>query len=199
MIEEFKSDGWRDFSQRYIGTFGWFEKQNGEKLLVKLMSCNDSSLVFSDEKKMEYYAMPDSGNKFHFLPTLRGAYQYGDTVLVVERIPNRQWKRGVCADNTRIYDLETGRSLALTFENLSAIYGPKDDKVLLQWCKSGKGNVCLNNVFSIVRDTVYVYTNIIGYYSRIKQQVSLGSDMFKQELEDVFTRLKVDVLVEVAE
>jgi len=197
MIEEFKNHGWKDFQQRYTGTFGWFKKEDGSQVLVNVGVCDGTTLVFNDASKMPYYAKADSGNEFTFIPTVKGAYQYKDTVLVVLRIPARQYKRGICRENTQLYDLVRRTNLTPGFETLAAIFGPKDNSVLLQWCKDRNGVVCLDGVFSIVNDVVYIYNEPIGAYIMGKKMVTLHNDIFRQELVDVFTRLKVDVGVAV--
>lgn len=196
MIEEFKNDGWKDFQQRYSGTFGWFEDSAGKKVLVQVGACDSTTLVFNGADKMPFYAKADAGNKFTFIPTTRGAYQYLDTVLVVNRIPARQYKRGICRENTQLYDLVRRVNLLPTFENLAVIFGPPDNTPVLQWCKERTGNICLDGVFSIVKECVYAYDKIIGVYSMKDKLVKLDCDVFKQELTDTFTRLQVDVLVE---
>jgi len=196
MIEEYKYEGWKDFQQRYGGTFGWFEKENGEKLLVQVSHCDASTVVFKDASKMDYYAKVDSGNKFHFIPVVKSVYQHGDSVLVVKRIPAKQYKRGICKENTQIYNLTSSSHVNISFENLATIFGPKDDKLLIQWCKERTGNICLDGVFSIVKNIVYIYDTPIGVYKAEERLVKLDVDVFKQELSDVFTKLQVDILVE---
>lgn len=195
MIEEFKSGDWRDFQQRYNGTYGWFHKENGEKLLVQVQENDGKTLAFQDNNKITYYAKADSGNVFSFLPVTKGSHQYEDTVVVVSRVPARMYKRGICKDNTSLFDLSKLGSITPTFDVLATIFGPRDDSLLLQWCKNKIGNVCLDGVFSIVREYVYIYSTVIGLHRPEQNLIELHNPIFKQEIEDTLRKLQVDILV----
>ena len=161
MKEEFTREHWKDFAQRYQGVFGWFETEKKEQLLVRLTKVDENTLTFSDRNKIVYSARADKGNVFTFLPVEKGVYnsKNGD-VLFVFRIPMKQYRRGVCPDNTGIRSLISNDAINVDFDTLDAIYNTDQTKPVLQWCKTRKGNIAFNNLFSLANDRLYLYQNL---------------------------------------
>lgn len=197
MKEEFKQDGWKDFAQRYGGTFGWFLTEKNERLLVQLLTVDEEKLCFTAKYGMKYFAHPDKGNVFEFIPVTKGVYQVGEYVMYVCRKPARQWKRGLCYDNTFIYNMAMGDTLHVDFANIEAIYGGNTGVVLEKFKKDmSPMYVALDNIFSIVGNNFMLYNNCIGTFSRAKSSVILSNPMFKQEVQDLFRSLSMEVFVE---
>lgn len=196
MKEEFKSDFWNDFKQRYQGTYGWFEKANQSKLLVYLRSVEEDRLSFQDKDGFKFTANADQGNTFTFLPVVRGCFNYGpDGVVVTRRNPARMWKRGMCDENTSIFSLDTQRSVGVNFTTLEEIFGDKPNTALARFKQTYTGNVAIDPVFSVVGDGLYLYENRIGDYAN--REFTLTSDLFQQEINDLVTRHHFPIIVSV--
>ncbi len=184
MKEEFKSAGWKDFQQRFQGTFGWFETANKRPMLVQLTKVSDTRLLFTNKDGMEMIANPDKENVFTFIPVERGVYDTGKTVVYVERIPNRQWKRGICDENSKIIDLETNDQLRCSFELLESIFS-----------KPSSRGVVFNNIVAFIGDTVYLYNRVIG--TKDKKAITLSDNLFEQEVSDIVRDHKLNLEVRV--
>lgn len=197
MIEEFKSNGWKDFQQRYQGVYGWFEKEDKSQLLVKLTVVTENELVFTDKNKLRFSAIADQGNKFSFLPVVRGLYNTERGVVYVSRIPAKQYRRGICQDNTSILDVATGAPLDVGFNMLEGIYGYSQQPAITSFKRLGGGNAALDNTFAVVDNSVYVYNVKIGVYDAPKAKFILSNKLFQQEMTDVCTRLQLPLLVDV--
>jgi len=197
MKEEFKAAGWRDFAQRYQGTFGWFHTEKKERMLVQLVEVNESSLMFQAKDGMKYFANPDKGNVFEFIPVTKGVYQLGKDVVFVTRKPARQWKRGLCLENTYLYNLVSGEQLMVDFSSVTAVFGGSDGVMLEAFKKDMSPNyVALDNIFSVVANKLMLYNNRVGVLDRAKRQVTMDSPLFKQEVQDLFRSLLMEVFVE---
>lgn len=193
MKVEFTSYGTRDFVQRYAETYGWLERNGKPNLLVKLLKITDSFLNFTDETGFEYTALSDRGNWFTFIPVVKGSYLYKDTIVVVQRIPARQWRRGICEENTSIKTIE-GVSLDTNFEVLKAIFSPVQNTTIETFKHTLEGDrVLFNPQFSIYKNRFYVYDNVIGTYESGK--VMLNNDLFQQEITDIFNSHNIPVVV----
>lgn len=194
MKVEFTSEGYRDFSQRYSGTFGWLERKDKNPVLVQLQNVNSDELTFIDANRIEYFARSDRDNWFSFIPVKKGSYLYKDGIVVVQRRPARQWKRGICEDNTTITTLGDKQPLSVTFDILSNIFSPQYNYTVEKF-RSFKGGdlVLFNNQFSIYNNVMYLYDIPIGQYKEGK--LVLESDVFQQEVKDVFMLNRVDVEV----
>ena len=165
MKEEFKQSGWNDFKQRYQGTYGWYEKENGTRMLSFLAAVHETELVFLDEMGCKFKANPDKGNVFTFLPIERGCYNYGETdVIISRRVPQRMWKRGICQDNTYILSLARREAVAVDFPVLREMFIEKPNERLEEFKHSLEGNLVFNKMFALVNYNLYLYENIPGVY-----------------------------------
>lgn len=178
MKEEFKRERWEDFQARYQGTYGWYSLSN-RKVLVRLTRVREDSLTFTDKTGFEYSANPDCGNVFTFLPLTRGCYQYKENVVVVQRVPRRQWKRGICDGNTSIHVIGQG-AIAVDFDVLEEIFKPKAEIPF-----NINTPTAINNIFSIVMGYVYLYDRPIAKVDKAKMEISCLTNLFKQEIQDL--------------
>lgn len=197
--EEFKSGTIRDFNARYGETFGWYEKESGDRLLVKLLSTDSATLTFTDHLGIRYTAEADMGNVFCFIPVERKMFNMGDDVWCTSRKNARQWKRGMCSSNTEIYSFLRRDWMAISFENVLRLYQDKPGLQQVANFKQGKwDNVALSDTFAIVGNKVFVYHSDIGTYKDGK--IKLTNDLFVQEVKDAVRRggFAVEVVIESA-
>lgn len=195
MIEEFTLRGASDFSQRYRHTFGWYLQDSGDKILVKVDEVRSDKLHFSDEVGIPYVAYADKGNRFEFLPVERATYNtqtYGP--VATERIPARQYKRGICTANTQITVIHGGLStITPDFDILTEIFAsPLPDAAYIPALKN-KG-LAVGNLFILSGEAVRLYHSPIGSY---KQQgsrlaITLTTPLFQQELSDALAKLPLE-------
>lgn len=128
MFEKFTSAGGQDFRQRYLGTFGFY--RDGEmKQLCQLTRINTESsppyVEFKDERDQLFMLRADSkveARGFEFLPPKNVWCNTKDGIpLLVERVPARQYLRGICDRNTAIRDL-AGEQQPVDFTTLTKLY-----------------------------------------------------------------------------
>lgn len=191
MKEEFVEEHWKDFQQRYQGTFGWFEKSAGNQVLVSLVKITPEALSFNDKAGFKYTAHPDKGNIFTFLPVEKGVYlteEHG--VVYVSRIPQRQWKRGICIDNTSIHSLTTSQQCEVSFSLLESIF---NQTPMLHVTEN---NRVFDRVFSTTRNKLFVYNKEIG--SMDITSIVLQDRLFLQEVNDMVRNCHLPHMVTVA-
>jgi len=191
MKTEFLSDGWRDFHQRYKDTFGWFEREGKPSVLVKLVSIEAHGLEFVDEQGFRYNAYPDKGNFFTFLPVVKGCYLFGDKVVTVERIPARQWRRGICNDNTSITNT-AGYFYSVDFPIIKAIFTGQNNTIE-RYKLAKQLPVLLNSQFHIEHEGVFVYNKRIGNFG--DDTIILDDSVFSQELGDLMKQHQLPIRV----
>jgi len=199
MREEYKSEEWADFRQRYEGTYGWYEREEGKSpLLVRLDVVRENSLSFVDASGFIYTAIPDKGNNFQFIPVERGVYNLNNDVVFCQRIPARQWRRGMCQANTAFVSMTgTQKYTGPSFPLLEQIFNPKPGAktVLDNFMKSFEGIAALNHTFSIIKNNVHCFNIVIGSYT--KGQILLDDKLFCQELNDLVRDMHLPIRVEV--
>lgn len=194
MIESPGRDNISDFKQRYQGVIGWFVRDNGTKVPVIVSYVSSSKVTFKDAKDGEYFANLDAGVKFEFLPCQRAWINTDEGPLLLQRIPARQFKRGVCSDNTSIHQLlssgpyPTGGAWSSTaFKALAETvdYATAVDAFLQAKCPS----VALSKHFAVgPDDSVWFYSIKIGTFNRKENKVSLSSSLVLQEFSDMVRR-----------
>lgn len=199
MLEEFTLNNARDFKQRYQGSYGVFLAESG-KVLVKIKAVSDTRVDFVGKGGEEYFVRPSSGYNFEFLPGNKKVFEHPNQndLLVVSRIPDRQWHRGIHQDNTRFVSLTGMNHYPIDFTLLEAMNAPPS-KTLTDRVKqylSGESNYAqINNMFSFVGRDVYIYDSRIGRINPAECKIVLASHLLRSELKDALQDSKIDFKV----
>lgn len=185
-----------DFKQRYQGVMGWLNPEKPDsKCAVYVSSVTNSKVAFRDEKNNEYYANVNTGVQFEFLPTQRAWYNTKKSVFLVQRIPARQWKRGVCPDNTRIGELSDGhlsdhpvsidwRAAAFDVMTKAVAY----DVAVADFLAKGRSSVALSRHFAITNNVIYFLNLQAGTIAANVITLAKGLEIVRQELTDLINR-----------
>ena len=126
MHDTFTSDNARDWQQRYGNTFGFLIKGD-DRVLVQFTDQTDEHVYFRTEPEGNaYHAKINSGIRFEFIQ-VDNAWFNGKSgnVYLLSRVPNRQWRRGICKMNTSIMSLSSDGGLnqiSVSFKVLNDIY-----------------------------------------------------------------------------
>lgn len=124
MLDTLTSENYGDFNRRYVETFGWLVK-DGQRRFVYINASDRYVVQFSVGGEFKYSATVDSGVMFEFIPVDKGWYTSVDGKLYYfERIPARQFRRGISAHNTKLYlmDKKVFRSQVLEYKTLKNIF-----------------------------------------------------------------------------
>lgn len=188
MITTFERKGWRDFSQRYAGTYGWYHSDSGNKILVRVTEVDESSVRFEDKNGIAYSALCDKGNVFEFLPLERAVYNLvNDDVVISERVPARQWKRGICRENTSFQSLsKTGGRMDFSFGLLEEVFSQRPNLFYLDsFLEDKRQNVALNSMISFVGINVCVYNRVVGNVNKKAGEILVTNKIYLQEIRDI--------------
>jgi len=159
-----------DFKQRYQGVLGWLNPDKPtEKRAVYVASVTASKVVFRDSASNDFYANVGAGVQFEFIPTQKAWYNTASRVFLVQRIPARQWKRGICEDNTLINEVLEGtlfngptdiswRDAAFQIMTAAVDYS-KATAALLEGSRS---SAALSKHFAISNGVLYFYNISVG-------------------------------------
>lgn len=153
----------------------WGEDEYGNKVCVEIDGSTTGQL----------------GYTLDFLLPRRAWFQFGDSAHFLCRIPARQWKKGVCKDNTSIQRLVTGKlfSVGLSF-NLLHAYVHKQVYHVPQELP-GKESIALSPRFALSSDgTIYLDAVAIGKYYP-NQNTALVRKLFLQDVKPLFNGVKV--------
>jgi hypothetical protein len=198
MKEQFTSDGYKDFRQRYEGTFGYYTTETNKRLLVQVTEVNPVEMKFVDRNRGDYVALSDKGHVFEFVAPVKRLFDMRGRVALIIRKPAKQYQRGISASNTQVVLLDTGTVLAPSFNNLSCAF--TDDgfnkQKFAEYVDGKREQVVLSRMIALVRDDVFLYNAIVGTVDR-QTKTFKCAPMFKQEVSDCVRDLALDFNVEV--
>jgi hypothetical protein len=184
-----------DFKQRYQGVFGWINPEENRSL-VYVSNVNTKQVTFKDANGNEFYANVGANVDFEFLPVNRAWYKTNKGMFFGQRIPARQWKRGVCTENTQLREV-VGVALATTVMTMrwhdavfSVMQNPTNYKKQVDHylASATEVNTPLSKHFAIVHTSLYFFSKVVGTVDKINLVITLTSDMVYQELIDVCRR-----------
>ena len=190
MKETLTRHNYRDFNQRYTGTYGWLLNTDGTKRLVYISNVTDRQATFKTNDGFDYHVTIDSDMWFEFIPVNRAWFNSTDgESYLLQRVPNRQWRRGISDANTSIVKLNTLRSIQPSWELINGIFGP-GDRYPNKFPKFG----ALSKHFALHKNgSLFFYLNNIG---QVKDGViKLMNSYVYQELQDLIKRKNFDVTV----
>lgn len=205
MFEKFFHENSGDFRQRYEGTYGFFVDETGTRMLTKILAIDQESspraVHFVDERGVTYTLYADvAGNiGYEFLPPKSMFHNTEYGVYYTQRRAARQFKRGVCSENTTIFRLLNGsfEQVRVDFPQLKAIYSRpvSFDEAFARYKAKLWQSVALSKNFSLVRGKgVYLLTELIASVGESEDgkyhiKVAPGYSAFTTELRDAFNRV----------
>jgi len=204
MFEKFLSASSGDFRQRYEGTYGYYKDDKGNRLLAWLTAITDRTCMFTDARGLEYKLNVDTQKDigFEFLPPKAGYFNTDRGAMLVQRIAQRQFQRGVSGKNISINLLEHGRLIGqrVDFPLIERIYDKnlpvKEARTLFETGKLPSWAV--SPQFCCDAKHVWVLAEVIGKYHNDGEKyiVSLNEKcLFRTELIDAFKAIGCPVEV----
>lgn len=182
MRDSLTSDNARDFNARYVNTIGWLIHPNKGRQIVRLKEGEDNSIRFDGLDGGEYEVYADSNIEFEFIPVKRRFYQVADgRVFLLERVPARQWKRGICSDNTQAWWWKDRWYNAEVTPKIIDMCMHEKEFLTLQ-----DGQLKLNSFFAIMDSAFYWFRTKMGVVN--KNIITLDNPVIMQEVQDAIKR-----------
>jgi len=208
MKDTFTTENANDFHRRYQGTFGWYigGKTDTTKKLVEITEVRDRRCTFRDVDGRQYHATIDSGVIFEFEPLQSGWWNGSDnSTYLVQRVPARQWQRGVSRGNTSILRLfsdtlgELQQLPEITIEALHTIYveGVSSVDAWQDYWKGNRSGAALSRYFAVgPSKRMYFKDKLIGECPE-NGLIKLSAGLCLQEVQDTVKRLGLEIQVNV--
>lgn len=207
MFEKFLSVEYRNFSQRYLNTFGFYvNRATNQNVLVQITDIGRTQVNFKDKYGMEYHLRADSSEDigFSFIPPKSGWHNTPNGGVLIRRIPARQWQRGICSRNTQIMTPLSHR-YEIDFDMLDKIFVNKTafDQALAVFHKGSGSNtfIALSEQFALsyASKRIYCFDTYIGEWSKSGETYKVKLDvreLWQQEVRDAFARRNVKMELE---
>jgi len=195
MIESPTSANIADFKQRYSGVYGRLDP-DGKRTSVYVKGVTATKVVFQDVLGAEYYANVNADVNFEFLPAEKAWYKTSKGMFFMQRIPARQWKRGVCPDNTLIREVTTsGLNLGMVQTSWNAavfsiLDEPQDYKKMVDhYLRDATVQFTpLSRHFAVIVTGVYFFSIPVGTINKDNRTITLLNSMVYQEIVDLCHR-----------
>ena len=180
MIESFTRNGADDFRQRYQRTYGYLLGKDNKKTLCYISKVDDR-VQFDTITGKNFFVYWDAGVEFEFLPITRGWFYTRDGWVLLQRVPAKQYNRGISKFNTACsmwcnYHKDM-KAHEITLELLHDIF--------VAPLHPPEGHT-FKHIFLVVSGKVFFYEKQIGTVEG--SVITLTSPLLKQELSDFVRR-----------
>ena len=173
----FTSSNWQDIDKYYSGTYVKF-KEHGDRLFyIKNVDPNSITGIDEDEQVFELYLHDSHPYEIDYILPSRAIFQYGKKVVMLQRNPARQYKRGLCSNNVRVIDLYTGDTMPIGFNVLKAFvnkqkYYSIDDAVKKKY-KLNSYALSPRFSYHAGQCTFKVDTKTVGVYEHTSKKIGM--------------------------
>jgi hypothetical protein len=181
-----------DFKQRYQGVFGYLLVES-KRTLVYIHQVSGTKVTFRDKDGTEYFAMANAPVTFEFQPVMRGMVNTPEGVHLLVRVPARQYKRGICTENTRAYTMNNNGTWRMaTFDFNEVVFNVLSSTISYKeaadlWFNKKIKAVALSPRFGITpRNEVLFHDIVIGTVT--DDTILLKKTIVFQELSDLINR-----------
>lgn len=117
---EFKPSTWRDIERYFLGT--WIKLEElGDTLLsiTRVREDRVTGVTDSDQDFVLELHEDQPYNVDYVLPN-RAVFQFGNRAAMIRRIPAKQYRRGLCSENTQVIFVDSGGQVELNKQVLQA-------------------------------------------------------------------------------
>jgi hypothetical protein len=117
---DFMSSNWRDIQKYYESTYVKFAEFGDKLFYIQRVREEMIQGIDDTDTAFELYLSDDHPYAVNYLLPHKATFQWKDSVYVLQRIPARQYRRGLCADNTMLTNVATGNNTDISFNALKA-------------------------------------------------------------------------------
>lgn len=111
---------WRDIERYFSGTFVKFREHGDRLFYIDRVRETEITGTCEGDDPFIVYMHNDHPYELDYVLPRKAVFQYKNDALILQRMPARQYRRGLCDDNTRITKTTGGDRLPLSFTLLSA-------------------------------------------------------------------------------
>lgn len=190
-----------DISKYYHGTY------------VKLPQFGDKIFYVAEVTRERVELHDEAGDLFHielaqedepaysleYVLPHRAVFSYKGSVVLLTRVPARQYSRGCCSANTKMLDVFSGKGLDISFRTLQAFvnkptYYTLDEALYGEFPKTCVG-VALNERFSFHRNQQQLYVDHITIATFIRDSMTwvVNRPIFLPEIKALCSSVKKEM------
>ena len=193
----FNQSNWRDIERYYMSTYVKFA-EHGDRLFY-INDVSPQEVRGKTEDGDEFVLYLSDAFPFHvdYILPHKAVFQYKGRAVLLQRNPQRQYRRGLSDGNTMLTDVTSGENYSLTFDRLRAFVN-KPSYLTLSLYKKRKNDMhsaALSPRFSVGAGSLYVDDIIIGTVDFEKQHINVNK-LFVPEITDLLKATAENYTVE---
>jgi len=181
-----------DINKYYRHTFVKF-KETGDTLYY-IRDVNHRMIRGTDQDGTEFelYLSEDHPYEVDYVLPNKSFFQLAKSACLLQRIPAKQYRRGLCAENTRITRIGTTGNLVsmdLSFDVLKAFVGkqtfPSLSVVLTKKMKSA--SIALSSRFAYVPSNGIIFADLmpVAQVDKKERKITMLYNIFKPEIVEL--------------
>lgn len=174
-----------DISRYFKGTFVKFAEFGDMLFYINSVQGNEVRGIDEDDNDFVIYLSDDVPYNVDFVLPHKAVYQHGKDVVLMQRVPARQYRRGICDENVKLIILTSNDQLEVNFKNLKA-FVTKTSYSTLRDAIFGKNKniaVAISDRFWFYKrnQCLYCLNKAIAKFSRDDAKFHIAP-MFKEEI-----------------
>lgn len=122
---------WRDIDRYYDNTYVKFPEFGDKLFYIQTVTETRVTGINSDKDPFDLDLAEEAPYVLEYTPPHKAVFQHKASAVFLQRKPAKQYKRGLCSENTELVDCVTGEKLELAWDRLEA-YVTKQQYVSLQ-------------------------------------------------------------------
>ena len=194
------TNNWRDIQRYYESCFTKFPETGDQIFLIRSVSPNLIEGRAEDGTPLNCFLHQEEDQEPYLLDYIlpkKSYFEYNGRACLLSRIPARQYKRGLSADNTQIVALMGDGS----FEKLTIDFPVLGAYIQKQNFRSfGEGishsSVALSPRIALTKSGhLFVDAVRIGHYDYISKTITTKHKAFKRELEEIMQRTNEEIKI----
>lgn len=187
-----------EMAKKYANTFLILQTQYGKEMVVQYFGYEEGYHKLKDEFGVLLHLQQDTDQQIICKFPERCLFNHNRVAYEFTRLPLRQFKRGICADNTRIYSpvraLFDSKSIKWGFKHIQAALTPEYPKCCTEAIENLNAqthlSIALSPQFMISQPItseknkywLFFSNKLIGYFE--KDTFVIKHKLFKQEVLD---------------
>lgn len=198
-------ENWKDIEKYFSRTYVKFTEFPEEIFFIDRVDKN--RIYAEDQKGDEFHILLENEYDLDYVLPQKTTYQLGNHACILNRIPARQWKRGICKENTTLVKINTqgGQApMSLTFEALKGFVNKPKHFDFIEIAQSfDHGNMmdsyAVTPRMCISRNGLMFIDGIVcGHFNAPKKKMIIDK-LLSKDIKNILFMKKEDKFFEVVE
>lgn len=193
----FTTENWSDIQRYYENTYLKF-REGGDKLFyIENVTPNKVEGILEDKTKFELYLDDEHPYEVDYVLPHKSYFQHGEYACLLQRTPAKQYQRGICNKNTKIYFLDSNGkfyNMDLTFDILSSYVNKPKVSTLEEALTGNKQSCVLSGRFAVTRTgNIFLDSTSVASVNNKSRTIHVKKKLFSPEITELLKTSRMNV------